>query len=583
MADCEYIKRACQRAQSYNMRYLWIDAICVDHNSCSEVTESVLSSFDRLWNAALCMVYLFDLSPVEGSGHGSSLDLEQSLSRCGWFARCWTVQELVAAQDISFFDRDFNLRLTKSPKSPRAVLEMLGRVSGVDVDVLAERESLTEFSMGRRLSWAVGRHTARPEDMAYSLQGICGVAGQLPPCYGEGGRRAFVRLQKEILMSTADLSIMAWRRERTNDNDSSMVFSLAAARLEKPPTWARIGLCIDLPTGRVVHESLRFKRSAELISEDLWSDSLHHNYKSSGAEPYLRNTLPTLVTVGLDAWDSEKQARSRAISPSKPEDDSDTPWDSSSSSSNATSLRDSDSTAPVSHHPRHPPPRPNRLACPFFRLDPTQHLRCLARSLPDIASIATHLAIVHRQPEYCPVCGDTFTSAAARDAHIVTQSCEMVYDAAAAGGVPVPGGVTERQAETILGLDLEDDGGGAARERKRRRGNGGTTARGSGADGVSEEDRWFWIWGVLFPGAPRPRSTCLDSSWERELVGMKRFWDRAGPRVVEGWLEREGQLGFGGVQRGVDLEILCAEVLAGMMERRGLGPESLRAGNDGEK
>ncbi len=65
------------------------------------------------------------------------------------------------------------------------------------------------------MSWAARRRTTRIEDEAYSLLGIFGVS--LPLLYGEG-RRAFVRLQEEIIKVSTDHSIFAWRESSFNLN-----------------------------------------------------------------------------------------------------------------------------------------------------------------------------------------------------------------------------------------------------------------------------------------------------------------------------------------------------------------------------
>jgi hypothetical protein len=67
---------------------------------------------------------------------------------------------------------------------------------------------LTNASIAQRMHWAAGRETTRPEDEAYSLLGIFDV--NLPLIYGEG-RKAFIRLQEEIIRRTTDQSIFAWR------------------------------------------------------------------------------------------------------------------------------------------------------------------------------------------------------------------------------------------------------------------------------------------------------------------------------------------------------------------------------------
>jgi len=58
------------------------------------------------------------------------------------------------------------------------------------------------------MSWTVGRETTREEDKAYSLMGLFGV--NMPLLYSEGAR-AIIRLQEEIMRTTYDHSLFAWR------------------------------------------------------------------------------------------------------------------------------------------------------------------------------------------------------------------------------------------------------------------------------------------------------------------------------------------------------------------------------------
>ncbi|KAF5371284.1 hypothetical protein D9758_004169 [Tetrapyrgos nigripes] len=58
------------------------------------------------------------------------------------------------------------------------------------------------------MSWAAFRETTRPEDQAYCLMGLFGV--NMPPLYGEGFVKAFMRLQQEIIKVSDDRSIFAW-------------------------------------------------------------------------------------------------------------------------------------------------------------------------------------------------------------------------------------------------------------------------------------------------------------------------------------------------------------------------------------
>jgi hypothetical protein len=60
------------------------------------------------------------------------------------------------------------------------------------------------------MSWAAKRKTSRIEDEAYCLLGLFDV--NMPPLYGEG-KKAFMRLQLEILKTSDDESIFFWYDE----------------------------------------------------------------------------------------------------------------------------------------------------------------------------------------------------------------------------------------------------------------------------------------------------------------------------------------------------------------------------------
>ncbi|RYC60325.1 hypothetical protein CHU98_g5883 [Xylaria longipes] len=61
-------------------------------------------------------------------------------------------------------------------------------------------------SVHTKMVWASRRTTTRAEDRAYSLMGLFDV--NMPLLYGEGGERAFERLQDEIIKRTNDQSIL---------------------------------------------------------------------------------------------------------------------------------------------------------------------------------------------------------------------------------------------------------------------------------------------------------------------------------------------------------------------------------------
>lgn len=69
-------------------------------------------------------------------------------------------------------------------------------------------DRLGQYSVAQRMNWAAARQTTRPEDRAYSLMGLFNI--HMPLLYGEGGPRAFRRLQEEIIRSTVDETIYFW-------------------------------------------------------------------------------------------------------------------------------------------------------------------------------------------------------------------------------------------------------------------------------------------------------------------------------------------------------------------------------------
>ena len=138
----------------------------------------------------------------------SSRFLEQ-FKRSEWFTRGWTLQELLApAEDIVFCNNDWQLLGDIwSPKIQEAITE----VTGIEIEYLTDSDIVRGASAAKKISWLSGRTTTREEDMAYCLLGLLDI--NLPLLYGEGGTKAFLRLQKEFIEQSQDESIFAWTQE----------------------------------------------------------------------------------------------------------------------------------------------------------------------------------------------------------------------------------------------------------------------------------------------------------------------------------------------------------------------------------
>ena len=150
--------------------------------------------------AEVCYVHLADILLPE-YGFAASRKFVDS----EWFERGWTLQELLAPKQVTFYDQQWQEIGTK-----RKLKSYISSATGIPTEYLVAGYEFKEIkgpSIAQRMSWASFRKTSRPEDIAYCLLGIMGV--NMPLLYGEG-TRAFSRLQKELIRNGSDESIYAW-------------------------------------------------------------------------------------------------------------------------------------------------------------------------------------------------------------------------------------------------------------------------------------------------------------------------------------------------------------------------------------
>ena len=204
------IQQACALAAQNGFDYAWVDTCCINKDASAELSEAINSMFRWYEEAAVCYVFLADLRPanVDQSGPDSESNFASRLSACKWFTRGWTLQELLAPQEVLFYDQNWTFQGDKF-----SLCELIVSITGIPETLLRHEEQLSNFAVARKMSWASRRKTTRLEDEAYCLLGIFGVHMSL--LYGEG-TRAFSRLQEAVLQETGDLSTLAW----TDDSDS---------------------------------------------------------------------------------------------------------------------------------------------------------------------------------------------------------------------------------------------------------------------------------------------------------------------------------------------------------------------------
>lgn len=207
------ILRTCHIAREHNFNYAWVDTCCIDKTSSAELSEAINSMFKWYANSAIAIVYLGDFNKDNSEEATSLMPDGVRLSKCRWFTRGWTLQELVAPRVIHFYDSNMVFCGTKTSLEPE-----LSRITGVPRRTLQDPKEVPFYTVAARMKWAANRETTREEDLAYSLLGIFGV--NMPLLYGEGSR-AFVRLQESIMADNCDLTLFAWTEVDSEQNSAT--------------------------------------------------------------------------------------------------------------------------------------------------------------------------------------------------------------------------------------------------------------------------------------------------------------------------------------------------------------------------
>ncbi|KAI6028861.1 hypothetical protein F5J12DRAFT_398310 [Pisolithus orientalis] len=199
------ILRCCERTQCDGLGLLWIDTCCVDFSNVPETSDVINSMFQLYQNSKYCYAYLHDTSVFPTRRDDKMFGRFDGWPE--WFSRGWTLQELIAPENLRFFNKDWEYVGDKRSLAPK-----LAEITKVPVRVLRDGLSSYHPSAAQVISWAADRRTLCVEDRAYSLLGLLDV--NMPVLYGEG-KRAFLRLQLEVMRMSNDQSIFAWKHSVT--------------------------------------------------------------------------------------------------------------------------------------------------------------------------------------------------------------------------------------------------------------------------------------------------------------------------------------------------------------------------------
>jgi hypothetical protein len=133
------IQGFCKLASAANCRYGWVDTCCINKGNSSELGEAINSMY--LWYSCskICLAYLGDVP-------------ERQLKDSEWFDRGWTLQELIAPKEVSFYDQDWKHLGTKTDR-----LAELSRKTRIPETILSHTSKPSTCSVAQRFSWAATR------------------------------------------------------------------------------------------------------------------------------------------------------------------------------------------------------------------------------------------------------------------------------------------------------------------------------------------------------------------------------------------------------------------------------------------
>ncbi|SPO07606.1 uncharacterized protein DNG_10301 [Cephalotrichum gorgonifer] len=133
------------------------------------------------------------------------------------------------------------------------------------------------------------------------------------------------------------------------------------------------------------------------------------------------------------------------------------------------------------------------FACPFYKHDPLTHRICLFRqTLTGTNYVKQHLRRYHLPPMHCPSCGRVFGLQSDLDGHIRERTCEQREF--------THPGLTQTQQEALKRVPREG----------------------------SPKERWYKMWDIIFPNAPRPASPYVSDPWIEVIENSFALWEEQG-------------------------------------------------------
>ncbi|KAF8179243.1 hypothetical protein BJ912DRAFT_644507 [Pholiota molesta] len=296
----------CKAAWKHRLIFGWMDTVCINKESSSELDESIRSMYNWYERAAVCVTYLAETEALE------NMHLDP------WFTRGWTLQELLAPRFIKFYNSHWQHLVNHSgnEKWDIGITEQIWLATTISTN---ELDNIYRAPISRRMQLAAPREVTREEDTAYALMGIFNVS--ISTAYGEGAERAFLRLLQEIIASSTDaLDILNWAGDIPFSHlhgtsavlptspkwyiSRSSATNLAPERPIEPLTLSHLGLHVQvllMPGLSILHTELRRNPIGDYTA--IVDISLPRYYRRKIPTTY--NLLDNGIS-GQDGWKNNK-------------------------------------------------------------------------------------------------------------------------------------------------------------------------------------------------------------------------------------------------------------------------------------
>jgi hypothetical protein len=294
--------------KDYGVAFGWMDTVCINKESSTELDESIRSMYKWYKNASVCITYLADTMSLS--------DMPQDT----WFTRGWTLQELFAPSQIKFYNTNW-VKLVESLKSDKDNSITTDKIEEATTITARElKQDMFNIPISRRMQMAAKRQVTRGEDSAYSLMGIFDVS--IATAYGEGAERAFSRLLQAVLNSTSKgiADVFNWAGPNHSQVSALLPSSLQhylerssdlgqqhikAKKPIKPIMLTHLGLCITI----LLMPSISFEN--ENATQSPWRD--YHAIADVSLYPTDVTGSYSVLDAGTkrisnkNTWNSKKQ------------------------------------------------------------------------------------------------------------------------------------------------------------------------------------------------------------------------------------------------------------------------------------